>query len=105
MRAPRRHPATAALEDLRGWKRRWATGQTTAETEAILAVESWLRRIAKEPLKRTAKAAPARTAKPATRTPPAAKVARRDPRRPSGHPSGSGQHTGPAADAGGASPD
>lgn len=69
MRAPRRHPATKALADIRGWKARWAIGQTTADTEAILAVESWLRRVAKEPAKRAAKAPSAAVVAALTATP------------------------------------
>ena len=44
-RAPRRHPATGALADLRTWKRRWPT--SVPEETAILAVEAWLVRTAK----------------------------------------------------------
>jgi hypothetical protein len=53
--APRRHPATKALADIRGWKVRWPT--TVPEEEHIIAVEGWLRRIAKGPTRRAPAAA------------------------------------------------
>ncbi len=82
-RAARRHPAEKALADIRGWKARWATVQTVAETEHIIATEAWLRRVIAVTVaeKAAAKAAPAAK--------PGAKAAAPKP----------------AADGGGASPD
>lgn len=85
MRAPRRHPAEAALVDLRRWKARWSSSTTTADLEHIVATEAWLRRIMKTPATR---APAARQATPAAADPapaPSARKARKDPRLPSGH--------------------
>ena len=78
IRAARRHPATAHLEELHRWRARYPT--TVKDEEAILAVTAWLRAQAKlPPPSRTPKAAP----KPATTPLPGLSIrARRRPASP-----------------------
>ena len=74
MRAPRRHPATAAAADLAGWQRRW--GASAADEAHILGVQSWLRKIAKERPARDPKPA-AKGAKPAAKAPKSVATAKK----------------------------